>query len=197
MHRRTASKTFITDGSILGEIDQVRHTLKLARQTEQYNPQVGENSVGGLERRLADLAEKAAESAVTFVVQAIPGEEFDDMVRRYPPTPQQFEQYQVRLKAAPFLATILAPPEMDDEKMAPELLAASLVEPDWSKDEVAEFWRGLSKGEQNELWNLAHGVQIAEPGADLPFFNAATGMTSGGGDQLTLPANGASPSQSF
>ncbi|HKY46710.1 MAG TPA: hypothetical protein VJQ79_01890 [Acidimicrobiia bacterium] len=181
MHRRTASKRIVTDGRVLGELDQIRHTLKLAQQTEKYNPRVGEGSVAALERRLSELAEAAADGSLEVVVQAIPGEEFDDIARQHPPTLTQLDRWREQAKVFP-LAEM---PEWDDRGMAPDLLKACLVEPEWSD----EWWRGLSKGTQNQLWNLALSVQVA--GADLPFFNAATGTTSGGGDLLTTPSNGA------
>lgn len=186
MHRRTASKRIVTDGRVLGEIDQLRHTLKLAQQTEKWNPQVGENSVGALERRLTELAEKAADDSLEVTVQALPGEEFDDIARRHPPSSEQLDRWREQARVFP-LAEM---PEWNAATMGPDLLAACLVEPKWSE----VWWKGLSKGIQNQLWNLALSVQVA--GADLPFFNAATATTNGGGDLLTSPANGESLSPS-
>jgi hypothetical protein len=186
LHRRTASRRFVTDGRILGEIDQARQTLRNAQQAEKWNPQVGEGSVGALERRLVELAEAAADGSLEVTVQALPGEEFDDIARRHPPTSEQLDRYRIQAKTLGWAEM----PEWDDRSMAPDLLAACLVEPVWSE----EWWKGLSRGTQNQIWNLALGVQVA--GADLPFFNAATGTTNGGGELSTMPANGASPSQS-
>lgn len=191
LHSRTASKRIVTDGRILGEIDQLRHTLKLAQQTEKWNPQVGENSVAALERQLADLAEKAADDSLEVTVQAI-GEEFDDIARRHPPSSVQLDRWREQAKV--FTDAKMYPmvemPEWDHETMAPVLLKACLVTPEWSD----EWWKGLSRGTRTQLWNLALSVQLA--GADLPFFNAATATTNGGGDLSTSPVNGASPSPS-
>jgi hypothetical protein len=183
LHRRQASKRIVTDGRVLGEIDQVRQTLRLAQQTEKWNPQVGADSVGALERQLTELAERAADDSLEVTVQAIPGEEFDDIARKHPPTKEQLDRWREQAKVFPMAEM----PEWNAASMAPDLLAACLVEPAWSE----EWWKGLSKGTQNQLWNLALSVQVA--GADLPFFSAATGTTSGGGEPWTTPANGASP----
>lgn len=178
--RRQASKRIVTDGRLLGEIDQLRHTLRLAKDAERYNSRGLADESPRIEQELHDLASKAAESALSVTVEALPAEEFDDIARRHPPTAAQLDKWREQAKVFP-LAEM---PEWDDKGMAPALLAACLREPAWSD----RWWGELSRGIQNQLWNLAISVQVA--GADLPFYNAATDTTSGGGDQLTSAANG-------
>lgn len=164
----------------------MRNTLRLALTTEKFNPQVGEGSVPALERQLAELAERAADESLEVIVEALPAEQFDDIARRHPPSTEQLDRYRIQAKTLGWAEM----PEWNDRTMAPELLAACMTAPDWSDD----WWKELSRGTQIQLWNLALSVQLA--GADLPFSNAATATTNGGGDLSTLPANGASPSQS-
>lgn len=185
-HRRTASKQFVTDGRILGEIDQLRQTLRLAQQAEKYSSQGLSDESPRLEQRLVELSQQAADEALTVTVEALSAEEFDDIARRHPPSSEQLDRYRIQAKTLGWAEM----PEYNDRTMASDLLAACLVEPVWSE----EWWRGLSRGTQNQIWNLALGVQVM--GADLPFFNAATATTNGGGVPSTSPANGASPSQS-
>lgn len=186
MSRRQASRQIVTDGHLLGEIDQLRRTLQLAKEAERFNSQGLADESLRLERELHDAAAKAAESALVVTVEALPAEEFDEIARRHPPTATQLDKWREQSRMFP-LAEM---PEWDDRGMAPDLLAACLIEPKWSE----AWWKDLSRGTQNQLWNLAISVQVA--GADLPFFNAATGTTSGGGEQSTIAANGASLSHS-
>jgi hypothetical protein len=184
--RRQTSKPIVTDGKLLGEIDQLRLTLRMAKDAERYNSKGLADESPRLEKELHELAAKAAESALVVTVQALPAEVFDDIARRHPPTPAQLDKWREQAKVFP-LAEM---PEWDDKGMAPDLLEACLIEPEWSE----KWWRELSRGIQNQLWNLAIGIQVA--GADLPFYNAVTDMTSGGGGQLTSAANGEFPSRS-
>jgi hypothetical protein len=185
--RRTASRRFVLDGALLGEIDQLRDTLRLAKQAEKYASAGLADESPRLEQQLNELATKAAEEALLVVVEALPGEVFDDIARQHPPTAQQLDRWREQAKAFPFAEM----PEWDDKTMAPALLEACLVEPKWSE----RWWREQSKGTQNQLWNLAIGVQVQ--GADLPFYNAATGTTNGGGVPSTIAVNGDSPSPNF
>ena len=137
-----------------------------------------------LERQLVELAQRAAEGATTVVVEGLPGEEFDEIARRHPPTAEQLEKYRTEAKALGYARM----PEYNDRTMAPELLAACMTQPDWDE----EWYRELSRGQQDQLWHLALSVQVG--GADLPFFDAASAMTYGGGERSSMPASEVSPS---
>lgn len=184
MHRRTASKVIVTDGRLLGEIDQTRNMLRQAKMAEQFNTRGLADEAPRLERQLVELSQQAAEEALTVTVQALPAEEFDDIARQHPPSSDQLQRWREQAKVFPMAEM----PEWNSQTMAPDLVKACLVEPEWS----AAWWKGLSRGTQTQLWNLALSVQVA--GADLPFFNAATATTGDGGEPSTMPANGASPS---
>lgn len=185
--RRTASKRLVQDGALLSEIEETRHLLQLARRAEARNPQGLASEVPRLERQLSELAERAATEAALFVVEAIPADDFDEIVRRHPPTAQDLERWREQAKANPFAPM----PEWNDRSMGPDLLEACLVEPKWSRSELDEWWREASVGERNQIWNLAVGVQTQ--GADVPFFDAATATTDGGGEPSSSPASGESP----
>lgn len=187
---KTASKHLVLDGDVLAEIEQTRETLKLARLSEQLNSQGLADETPRLERRLLELSEKAAKEAVRFTVKALTGEEFDDLCRRHPLSSEQLERFREHAKVVPWAEL----PEFNPPTMGPDLLVACLIEPKWNEAKIRKFWKGLSKGEQNQLWNLALGVQVQ--GADVPFFDAAIATTNGGGDRSTTPANGESLSQS-
>jgi hypothetical protein len=187
---RTASAALVLDGELLGEIDQLTQTLRTARMAEKVNPSGLNGQVPKLEAELNALTLRASEEAVVFTVKALPGDAFDEIKRNHQPSPEMMEAYREQSKVTPFISM----PEMDPTSMGPDLLAACLVAPEMSEAEVRELWSELSKGEQNQLWNLALGVQVE--GASLPLSRAAIGTTGNGGEPSTTPASEESPSQS-
>lgn len=190
MPHRTASAHLVLDGALLAELDSVRRTLELAILSEKINPQGLAAEAPRLQRQLLELSERAAGEATRFTVRALPGEEFDDLARKHPPSAEQLEAWRQHAKVVPWVEM----EEYNPVSMGPDLLVACLIEPQWDEGQIRDFWKGLSKGEQNQLWNLALRAQLKD--ADLPFFDAATAMTTGGGGLSTMPVNGASPSQS-
>ena len=189
MARRASKRLIWTEEGerLLDEIEETRHTLQLARQAERFNPRGLDTEVEPLERKLNELAERAAREAVLFVVRELPGDEFDDLVRRHPPTDLQLERWRQQAKVNPFTPM----PEWNDATMGPDLLAACLEEPDWDTDRIRSEWKQAGKGRRNQLWNLAIEVQGA--GADVPFFTAATDTTGGGGESSSSAVTEESP----
>lgn len=188
LHRRTASKRLVTDGRLLGEIEQLQETLQLAKQAERFNSRGLSDESPRIERQLIELAEKAAESTILFVVKGLPAEEFDNLTRKHPPSVLQLERFREVVKAKPWADM----DEWNPETLGLDLLAACLVEPKWSSDELETFWRSLTRGSQNELYDLAIKAQLS--GVDFPFSNAAIATTNGGGEQSTSAVSGDSPS---
>lgn len=186
--RRTASRRLLQDGGLLTEIEETRHLLNLARRAEKISPGGLDSDAPRLERKLNELAEKAAAEAVLFVCQTIPADDFDDIARRHPPSDNQLARWREQAKVNPFTPM----PEINDATAGPDLLASSLVEPNWPEERIREWWANASKGERNQLWNLAFGVQTE--GADIPFSTAATDTTIDGGELSSTPPNEESPS---
>jgi hypothetical protein len=183
---RTAILPLVLDGELLGRIDQVREMLRLAQMAERVSPQGLDGEAPRLERELNELIRQAAEEATTFKVKALPGADFDVIKLQHPPSSEQMDQFREVVKVSPW-ATL---PEMDPTSMGPDLLVACLIEPELDEAGIRDLWSQLSKGEQNQLWNLALSVQV--DGANLPLSRAATGTTDGGGELSTMSANGAS-----
>lgn len=183
MHNRVDSRPIVTDGRILGEIDQLRNALRLAQSAEKYDPQGLADQSPRLERQLWELAERAANEATLITLEALPAEVFDAIARLYPPRPDQLERWRLQAEVFPMAEL----PEWDDVGMAPALLEACMTEPVWDPT----WWAGLSRGVQKQLWSRAINVQMR--GADLPFYNAATATTGDGGEPSTMHANGAYP----
>lgn len=93
----------------------------------------------------ADAAEKALEpSVVWFEFRSIGRKAYDDLVKQHPPgeaeNKEHLEQYKV---PAPYNA----------ESFAPALIAASLVEPALTVEQVQELF-------EDEAWNGAEIIQL-------------------------------------
>lgn len=187
MPRRTAT-TRLADPDLLGEIDRVRETLKMAKLAEQISPKGLDTDVPRLESELLDLSRKAADTAQSFLVQALPGEEFDELKRRHQPSPEQLAAYKAQAAVFPWAEM----PEFDPDSMGVELFVACLIDPDWPDEQIRSYWADLSKGQQTQLWNAALSVNVG--GSNIPFYGAATGTTDGGGGSSTTSANEESPS---
>jgi hypothetical protein len=185
--RRTASKRLVQDGALLSEIEETRHLLQMARRAEARNPQGLASEVPRLERQLSELAERAAAEAALFVVEAIPADDFDEITRKHPPSSQDLERWREQAKVNPFAPM----PEWNDRTMGPDLLEACLKSPEWSRAEIDEWWREASVGERNQIFNMAVGVQTQ--GVDVPFSDAATATTNGGGEPSSSSVSEASP----
>ena len=180
---RTASQAFVLDGGLLGKIDQLKRTVGLAERAERISPGGLDSPLPKLQRELDELIQRASEEAVVFTVKALPGAEFDDIKREHGPNAEQLERYREQVKGSPWVDM----PEFDPASMGPDLLVACLTEPEMTEAEIRELWSALSKGEQNQLWNLALGVQVE--GANLPLSKAAIGMTDDGGEQSITSAS--------
>lgn len=176
MGRRTAKWRWYSDGELISEIEETRRLLQLAQRAEQFNPKGLTSEVPRLERRLNELTERAASEAVLFVVQALPGDDYEDIKRRHPPTDVDLERWREQAKVNPFALM----PEFHWQTMAPELLAACLVEPEWSEEKVRQWWKEASAGDRRMLWNVAIGVQVDS--VDVPFSDAAIDTTGDGGE---------------
>jgi hypothetical protein len=187
---RSASEALVFDGELLGQIEQTQRTLRAAQAAERVNPGGLDAAAPRIQRDLDELLQRAADEAEIYMVIALPGEKFDDIKRQHPPSEEQMASYREQVKTVPWTV----PPEMNPATMGADLLVACLVEPKMSEDEIRDMWRQLSKGEQNQLWNLALGVQVE--GASLPLSRAATATTGAGGEPSTTPPSGESPSPS-
>jgi len=141
---RTASKRLVNDGELLGQIDAARETLRLAKLAEESNPGGLASEVPKLQQEILDLSERAANEAVLFTVRALTGEAFDEIKRQHPPSEEQLERYKQQAQVIPWAEM----PEMNPDTMAPDLLVACLIEPDWSPEQIRSYYAELSKGQQ-------------------------------------------------
>jgi hypothetical protein len=155
---RSASKRIILDDGLRVAVEEARVALNDQRQIDLR----GEGGLGSplaeLEQRLVDAEAAADEAAVTFTFQAIPRHRIAELVAECPPTTEQLERWMQAVRAMPLVNR--TPPEADDAKYAPRLIAASLIEPESSDAEVLEMWEtgDWSDAIWAELYDLALSV---------------------------------------
>ncbi len=195
----TASRTFLFDGALRGELLRVRAMLDQARALEKVNPQGLGSEADKLTVELRELAEKAAEVAVVFTCRAVDADWLDDLKRRHPPSDDQMAKYKDALDrysdsgATSLVArSFVRVPTINPDTAGPELLAESMVDPEMNVDQAKQLW-STSRGQRNELWNFCWDVQ--EESSDLPFSSAGIATTSRGAGESNTPVNGESPSQ--
>jgi hypothetical protein len=184
--RRRASWTWHSDGELLSEIEETRRLIDQARRAAGMAPGV-EEQLPELERRLQELAERAADKAVLFVMEALPGDDWEDLKLAHPPSDADLDRWRQQSKANPFAAM----PEWNWRTLAPDLIALCLVEPDWDEAKVREWWKDLSAADQKAVFNIA--VDLQESRVNVPFFAAATDTTSGGGGSSNTAPSEESP----
>lgn len=87
--------------------------------------------VRGAKTRLVD-AEKARDDATeTFRFRALPMAEYRALIEEHPPSDDALAEAE---------RTKTAPPDFDLSTFAPALVAASMIEPDLTGDEITEMW---------------------------------------------------------
>jgi hypothetical protein len=152
---------------------------------------------GGLDARPQQRLEAAEaaveEAAVSFVFQAIPRHKLAELTNAHPPTPEMMERWRVDVKIRPHIINrkgqLVAnqAPEFDLMEVTPRLIAASLVEPETTEEEVLELWESgdWSDAVWGELGTAAWAVNDETP--TLP--------TSGNGSKTTRSSVPASSTQ--
>lgn len=116
------------------------------------------------EKDLKKAREQLESTSVRMVFRSMGRARYDDLIRQFPPTPEQVEEHKSKYGAQ-------SVPEYDAEALAPHLIAEACVEPKMTPDQVRslvdEFgWNG---GEYAALFNIALKVNTTRRVADLGF----------------------------
>ncbi|WP_435173304.1 hypothetical protein [Actinacidiphila sp. bgisy145] len=144
------------DAELAGEIALASDALERAVAYDETSNEP--DTAPALARHLRDLENRAEDSRVVFVLQALPHRVYQKLVGEHPPTDEQ------RQEAA--AAGGDAPP-FDAEALAPELVRRQLVSPVIDSDrEFDQFWDELSDGQMQQIWMSAQAVQtgVTDPG---------------------------------
>lgn len=170
----------IFDDTVRGELEEARAELVRAKNRNDRGLE------SGPEQRF-EKAEAAAEgAAVSFVFEAIPRPKLAELVAACPPTSAQLERWKEEDRNNPLV--VIPAPEFDIDTFPPRLIAASLVEPETTEDEVVEMWE---TGE----WSDAIWTKLWETAWDKTNRGISTLPTSGIGSAKTADSGPESDTQ--
>ena len=156
MAKKTASRietSIQLDGGIAQEIENLREEI---RNAERGDIRLNRNPVApGLKKQLGELVEKARDTEVTFIFQAIGRVAWDKMVTDYPPTDEDKE---LEKDAA-----------WDLNRFPPAIIQAACIDPKMTAEEVQEIWDSTDWS-QTELTKLfAAAWQANQETPNIPF----------------------------
>lgn len=97
--------------------------------------------------------ESGEQTEVTLKYQAIGQREYDKLVAKYPPTPEQ------RVDGASF----------NIDTFAPALIAACCVEPEMTLDDAKELWDSPEWSRGDVMVLFRNAVELNNRGLDIPF----------------------------
>jgi hypothetical protein len=166
--RRTTLRLLLDD-NVRAEFESARADLA----AYEKNPESLDSKP---QQRFDDAQAAAEDAAVTFVFEALSRIRLAELIADCPPTSEQLEQWKEEDRNNPLL--IIDPPAFDYENFAPRLIAASLVEPETTVDEVMELWES---GDWSEaiwltLWDAAW-KRTNQVAPTLPTFGTDTRKT--------------------
>lgn len=148
----------------------------LARRVEELEQRERILSVNDPDSELPavrdDLAQarlELAEHAVEMRFRGISKMQMDRLIRRYPATDDQRKEWRRN--------GLDGSPPYDFDKYRPALVAATLVEPHLSEDEVLELWDSWNSGDTSLLFDAAADVCLFRRDVDIPKDSATTADT--------------------
>lgn len=188
------------DGALAGRIDDLTYRIKAARKRELLEGPGLASDAAGLADQLALLEAEQEAGATEFLFRALNGEEFDELMRTYPPTSDQLSKYHDQIKQSPIVASFVAAPEYDSAGLAPALVAASLAEVDgepvsWSVQDGQALWKKLHDGARADLLKAAWDVNQRR--SVRPTYGNGTAATPSSVPDSTMQPDWASLSQSL
>ena len=197
---RTKTVRINFDGELMGNIDDLQEELARAIAEDTLAGLSLGDKGPGLATQLQELTLEANETATVFLMRTIPGEDFDDLKRRCPPTEDEWERYKRAVEAAPMTASLTLPtPEFGADELLPRLIGLSVVEVDgepvsWGEKDGLELWAGLYDGARADLGDAAW--KLNNKSSIRPISGIDIDVTPSFDPESTTRQNGASPSQS-
>ncbi len=198
--QRTKTVRINFDGELMGSLDDLHEEVVRAIAEDTVAGEGLGDKAPALSNELAKLTLEANETATVFLFRAIPGEDFDDLKRRCPPTEEEWARYKKAVEAAPMTASLTLPtPEFDFAELVPRLIGLSVVEVDgdpvnWGEKDGLELWAGLYDGARADLGDAA--MKLNNRSSARPISGIVTDMTPSSDPESTTRPNGASPSPS-
>lgn len=140
----------VLDAEAAAQIDNYTELLERAQARDAALG--GKPVAPDIARLLMEAEQRADDSRVQLVFEAIPHTRYRELQTKHPTTPeQQAELEQLGAERWPFNA----------DTFAPALVKAQMVDPlPGTDEEFAAFWAALSDGQIQHLWTTALGVQM-------------------------------------
>lgn len=151
---RRNSEDFILDDTLRIELEEARAEHIAQRKMEARLDQGLGSKLPELQKRIDEAETAAREAAVSFVCQAIPRYELEDLFNEHPPTSEQLEEWKTQDKNNPLI--VIDPPRFNYDTILPYLFAKSVIEPEASVDEWVEMYESgdWSDAIWTRLWIL-------------------------------------------
>ena len=134
------------DSQIADEFNSLRVAVEEARDDVKQFPRDKESrtKLVNLEEAFSEIELKAEESTVEFVFRSIGRAKFDEVMESCPPTDEQSKDAKLKGEDAPI---------WNGETFPPALVAAAIVDPELTEEQVFEIWEG-------EDWNHAEVLSL-------------------------------------
>lgn len=197
---RTKTVPINLNGELLGELDDLRDAWKRAVTADALAGEGLADTAPALARQLQELTLEADTTATVFKLATIPGEDFDDLKRRCPPSEEEWARYKKAVEAAPMTASLTLPtPEFEFAELLPRLIGLSVTEVDgeavsWGEQDGLELWAGLYDGARADLGDAAW--KLNNKSSTRPTSGIGTDTTPSSDPESTTRQNGESPSRS-
>jgi hypothetical protein len=170
----------------LEELGRLRERLAAAKLADISQGESLSSETPELERQVKTAEATASASGPTYNFRQLTRREKAEIVRKYPPTAEQWERYREKAKAYP--GYILDAPEFDMVAAAPEVLALGATDPPLTLEQATQLWDDCSDNDAASLWQAAWVDDVGPP-----IFGTGTDMTPRSGPESTTAQNGESP----
>lgn len=181
----------VLDGGLAARVADLEARVRQARLEDALTGGGLSDRAPAIERELTEARAMLDESAAEFTFQAIGRVRLAEITSRFPPTQAQWDRHRQEAAINPFTS---APPDYDYESLAPEVIAASCVDPAMTVEEARRLWDELSDGQAAALFEAAWAVNNEV--SNRPTSGTDTDTTPSFGPESTTPPNGGSPSAS-
>lgn len=118
------------DTDLREELEEARRALSAAEtRSRGLRGEASETALANAQERVSDLEQQVRESSVKFLFKSLGRKRMDTLVGEHPPTPEQKAQ-----------GTTERPVEFNPDTFPQVLVAACIVEPELTQEDVDELW---------------------------------------------------------
>lgn len=149
-----------------------------------------EDLLGRYQRPRGEATVTFGDEKVTFVIEAVSGDRYDEIKATNPPTEQDWDRFQRVARARPLIS--LAVPDIHLATAIPLLLGEGVISVDsvavkWTAEDGVKLWAALSDGDRAELQQVVWSVNNEVD--DRPLSQPATEKIDGSASGLiTAPS---------